>query len=116
MPRKPVRTTHQKMDAACGIVLPSRHVTSTNRCRPAVVISYLIASFAALLSAFTYAEFAVDLRVAGGAYVYANLVFGELTGWCASLHAASEAQVFRFNSKMSPWSFVCIHHQTWIRF
>lgn len=59
--------------------------TAAHVCRPAVVISYMIASFAALLSAFNYAEFAVDLRVAGGAYVYANLVFGELTGWYASL-------------------------------
>ena len=64
-------------------------MTSRDRCRPAVVMSYIIASFAALLSAFTYAEFAVDLRVAGGAYVYANLVFGELTGWCASFRIAT---------------------------
>ena len=70
-------------------VLSGRHVTSRDKCRPAVVMSYLIASFAALLSAFTYAEFAVDLRVAGGAYVYANLVFGELTGWCASFCIAT---------------------------
>jgi amino acid transporter len=47
------------------------------------VLSYIVASFAAVLSAFCYTEFAVDMPVAGGAFVYINLVFGEFIGWCA---------------------------------
>ena len=55
----------------------------TSSCRPAVVLSYLLASFAAILAAFCYIEFAVDMPVAGGAFVFINYVFGEFIGWCA---------------------------------
>ena len=48
-----------------------------------MVLSYIVASAAAILSAFCYTEFAVDMPVAGGAFVYVNTVFGELIGWCA---------------------------------
>ena len=47
------------------------------------MLSYLISAFAALLSALSYTEFVVDLPIAGGAYNYISLVFGELTAWCA---------------------------------
>ena len=63
-------------------------------CRPAVVVSYLLASFAAILSAFCYTEFAVDLPVAGGSLVFVNITFGELPAWCAipvPLHALRPA-------------------------
>jgi hypothetical protein len=63
-------------------VLPWGHHAAAF-CRPAVVLSYIVASVAAILSAFCYTEFAVDLPVAGGAFVYVNSVFGELIGWCA---------------------------------
>ena len=46
-----------------------------------MVLSYIVASAAAILSAFCYTEFAVDMPVAGGAFVYVNTVFGELVGW-----------------------------------
>lgn len=44
---------------------------------PAVVISYAIAGLCALLSAFCYTEFAVDMPVAGGAFSYLRVTFGE---------------------------------------
>ncbi|KAG8390802.1 hypothetical protein BUALT_Bualt01G0121400 [Buddleja alternifolia] len=44
---------------------------------PAVVISYAIAGLCALLSAFCYTEFAVDMPVAGGAFSYIRVTFGE---------------------------------------
>ncbi|KAL0401423.1 UNVERIFIED_CONTAM: Cationic amino acid transporter 7, chloroplastic [Sesamum latifolium] len=44
---------------------------------PAVVLSYAIAGVCALLSAFCYTEFAVDMPVAGGAFSYIRVTFGE---------------------------------------
>ena len=45
---------------------------------PGVVVSYAIAGLCALLSAFCYTEFAVDMPVAGGAFSYLRVTFGEL--------------------------------------
>lgn len=45
---------------------------------PAVILSYAIAGLCALLSAFCYTEFAVDMPVAGGAFSYIRVTFGEL--------------------------------------
>lgn len=47
---------------------------------PAVVLSYAIAGLCALLSAFCYTEFAVDMPVAGGAFSYLRVTFGERRG------------------------------------
>ncbi|CAK9150764.1 unnamed protein product [Ilex paraguariensis] len=44
---------------------------------PSVVLSYAIAGLCALLSAFCYTEFAVDMPVAGGAFSYIRVTFGE---------------------------------------
>jgi len=44
---------------------------------PAVVLSYLVAGISALLSAFCYTEFAVEMPVAGGAFSYLQITFGE---------------------------------------
>jgi hypothetical protein len=43
---------------------------------PGVVVSYAIAGLCALLSAFCYTEFAVDMPVAGGAFSYLRVTFG----------------------------------------
>lgn len=43
---------------------------------PAVVLSYAIAGLCALLSAFCYTEFSVDMPVAGGAFSYIRVTFG----------------------------------------
>ena len=48
---------------------------------PAVTISFLLAAFSGLLSAFCYAEFATRVPVAGSAYSYAYVCFGELVAW-----------------------------------
>lgn len=47
---------------------------------PGVVVSYAIAGLCALLSAFCYTEFAVDMPVAGGAFSYLRVTFGKLLG------------------------------------
>jgi amino acid transporter len=41
------------------------------------VLSYLVAGISALLSAFCYTEFAVEMPVAGGAFSYLQITFGE---------------------------------------
>lgn len=48
---------------------------------PAVVVSYAVAGLCALLSAFCYTEFAVAMPVAGGAFSYLHVTFGELAAF-----------------------------------
>ncbi|XAR64933.1 hypothetical protein NMG60_11008834 [Bertholletia excelsa] len=48
---------------------------------PAVVLSYAIAGLCALLSALCYTEFAVDMPVAGGAFSYIRITFGEFAAF-----------------------------------
>jgi len=57
-----------------------------------VVVSYLVAALAALLSGLAYTEFVVDQPVAGGAFNMVSGVFGELAGWCrppSTVHAGA---------------------------
>ena len=44
---------------------------------PSLVVSYVIAGLCTLLSAFCYTEFTVDMPVAGGAFSYLRVIFGE---------------------------------------
>jgi APA family basic amino acid/polyamine antiporter len=48
---------------------------------PGVTLSFILAALVCMLSAMCYAEFASDFPVAGSAYSYGNLVYGELIGW-----------------------------------
>eukprot|EP00878_Enallax_costatus_P045976 GHUV01055531.1.p1 GENE.GHUV01055531.1~~GHUV01055531.1.p1 ORF type:complete len:199 (-),score=19.19 GHUV01055531.1:545-1099(-) len=48
---------------------------------PAVILSYLVAGFSALLSSLCYAEFSANMPLAGGAYSYISAVFGEYLAW-----------------------------------
>ncbi|KAG9452532.1 hypothetical protein H6P81_005436 [Aristolochia fimbriata] len=47
---------------------------------PAVFISYILAGVAALLSSLCYTEFSVEIPVAGGAFSYLRITFGEFVG------------------------------------
>lgn len=53
-------------------------VAAHDKAGPAVVVSYLLASGASFLAALCYTEFAVELPVAGSAYNYVAVTFGEL--------------------------------------
>ncbi len=57
------------------------------------MVSYAIAALAALLSGLAYAEFAVDLPVAGGATTCILLTFGELASWYLFLEASLRGDV-----------------------
>ncbi|KAJ9545897.1 hypothetical protein OSB04_025604, partial [Centaurea solstitialis] len=54
---------------------------SHDKAGPAVIVSYAIAGLCALLSAFCYTEFAVHMPVAGGAFSYIRVTFGEFTAF-----------------------------------
>ncbi|NKX49373.1 amino acid permease, partial [Arthrobacter deserti] len=59
---------------------------------PAIFISFLVAGFAALLSALSYAEMAGAVPVSGSGYSYAYATMGEgiawTCGWCLVLEYA----------------------------
>ncbi|XP_057820411.1 cationic amino acid transporter 6, chloroplastic-like [Cryptomeria japonica] len=57
---------------------------------PAVVLSYIVAGVSALLSAFCYTEFAVEMPVAGGAFSYLRITFGEFAGYFAGANLVLE--------------------------
>ncbi|XP_031124417.1 cationic amino acid transporter 6, chloroplastic-like [Ipomoea triloba] len=50
---------------------------------PAVFISYIVAGLSALLSSLCYTEFSVEVPVAGGAFSYLRITFGEFVGYFA---------------------------------
>lgn len=57
---------------------------------PGVVVSYAIAGLCALLSAFCYIEFAVDMPVAGGAFSYLRVTFGEFAAFLTGANLIME--------------------------
>ncbi|CAN8257146.1 unnamed protein product [Cochlearia groenlandica] len=87
---------------------------------PSVVVSYAIAGLCALLSAFCYTEFAVHLPVAGGAFSYIRITFGEFPAFFTGAnlimdYVMSNAAVSRgftaylgtaFGISTSKWRFV----------
>ncbi|CAI2644799.1 putative amino acid permease YhdG [Apilactobacillus kunkeei] len=48
---------------------------------PGIILSFVIATIVCSLCAMCYAEFASSLPVAGSAYTFGNVIFGEITGW-----------------------------------
>ncbi|PKI53540.1 hypothetical protein CRG98_026085 [Punica granatum] len=57
---------------------------------PSVFISYLIAAVSALLSSLCYTEFSVQVPVAGGAFSYLRVTFGEFVGYFAGANILME--------------------------
>lgn len=48
---------------------------------PAIILSFVVAAIVCSLAAMCYAEFSSALPVAGSAYSFGNVVFGEVVGW-----------------------------------
>lgn len=55
-----------------------------NDAGPAVVVSYAISGFAALLSVLCYTEFSVELPVAGGSFAYLRVELGDFVAYIAA--------------------------------
>lgn len=68
-------------------VFVSTGAAAANLAGPAVVISFVVGGVSSLLSALVYAEFAAEYPIAGGAFNYISLTFGELAAWCAARRA-----------------------------
>ncbi len=60
-------------------ILPGTAAATT--AGPGIIVSFVIAAIVCSTSAMCYAEFASALPVAGSAYSYGNLVYGEVIGW-----------------------------------
>ncbi len=56
-------------------------LVAANNAGPAVTISFIIAGLGCIFAALCYAEFASMLPVAGSAYTYSYVSFGEFTAW-----------------------------------
>ncbi|KAL9368876.1 hypothetical protein Peur_040075 [Populus x canadensis] len=57
---------------------------------PSVFISYIIAGISALFSSLCYTEFSVQIPVAGGAFSYLRVTFGEFIGYFAGANILME--------------------------
>ncbi|KRM69906.1 amino acid permease [Apilactobacillus ozensis DSM 23829 = JCM 17196] len=60
-------------------ILPG--TVSAQHTGPGIIISFILATLVCSTSALCYAEFSSALPIAGSAYSYGSVVFGELTGW-----------------------------------
>ncbi|KAI4390171.1 hypothetical protein MLD38_002310 [Melastoma candidum] len=60
---------------------------------PAIVLSYAISGLSALLSAFCYTEFAVDIPVAGGSFSFLRIELGDFVAFIAAGNILLEAIV-----------------------
>ncbi|WP_283679408.1 amino acid permease [Lentilactobacillus sp. Marseille-Q4993] len=63
-----------------GIFILPGTVAAT-KAGPGIIVSFILAAIICSTAAMCYAEFASALPVAGSAYSYGNLVFGEIIGW-----------------------------------
>eukprot|EP01135_Chromosphaera_perkinsii_P005674 Nk52_evm6s358 gene=Nk52_evmTU6s358 len=65
-------------------------VISRDEAGPSVVLSFLIAGVAALLSGLCYAEFSARFPVSGSAYTYVYASLGEALGWMVGFNILGE--------------------------
>ncbi|XVE65197.1 hypothetical protein DITRI_Ditri07aG0161700 [Diplodiscus trichospermus] len=72
-----------------GVFVTSGPVARNNS-GPSVFISYIIAGISALLSSLCYTEFSVQIPVAGGAFSYLRVTFGEFVGYFAGANILME--------------------------
>ncbi|WOG81299.1 hypothetical protein DCAR_0100445 [Daucus carota subsp. sativus] len=72
-----------------GVFVTTGRVARSNS-GPSVFISYIIAGISALLSSLCYTEFSVQIPVAGGAFSYLRVTFGEFVGYFAGANILME--------------------------
>ncbi|TYG92433.1 hypothetical protein ES288_A11G030900v1 [Gossypium darwinii] len=72
-----------------GVFVTTGNV-ARNTTGPSVFISYIVAGISALLSSLCYTEFSVQIPVAGGAFSYLRVTFGEFVGYFAGANILME--------------------------
>ncbi|KAG5540305.1 hypothetical protein RHGRI_020515 [Rhododendron griersonianum] len=72
-----------------GVFVTAGHV-ALNISGPSVFISFVIAGVSALLSSLCYTEFSIEIPVAGGAFSYLRVTFGEFVGYFAGANILME--------------------------
>ena len=60
---------------------------------PAVVVSYVLASLTSMITGLCYTEFAVETPVAGSAYNFVSMSFGEFAGYLCGCNLALELTI-----------------------
>nr|DAD18312.1 TPA_asm: hypothetical protein HUJ06_019775 [Nelumbo nucifera] len=85
---------------------------------PAVFISYIIAGVSALLSSLCYTEFSIQIPVAGGAFSYLRITFGEFVGYFAGAnilmeYVLSNAAVARSFTAYLSCTVGAVHPDSW---
>ncbi|KAF9610870.1 hypothetical protein IFM89_025332 [Coptis chinensis] len=70
---------------------------------PAVVLSFAVSGFAALLSVFCYTEFAVDIPVAGGSFAYIRVELGDFVAFVAAGNILFEYVVYHVVHLLLLW-------------
>ncbi|KAM0882293.1 hypothetical protein ACQ4PT_032399 [Festuca glaucescens] len=63
---------------------------SRDHAGPAVVLSYVVAGVSAMLSVLCYAEFAVEIPVAGGSFAYLRVELGDVAAFVAAANLILE--------------------------
>ena len=63
-----------------GIFILPGTVAAT-KAGPRIILSFVLAAIVCAVAAMCYAEFASVLPIAGSAYSYGNIVYGEMIGW-----------------------------------
>ncbi|KAJ4950293.1 hypothetical protein NE237_027125 [Protea cynaroides] len=100
-----------------GVFVTTGHVAH-NKSGPAVFMSYIIAGLSALLSSLCYTEFSIDIPVAGGAFSYLRVTFGEFVGYFAGAnilmeYVLSNAAVARSFTEYLSSTFGVIDPNSW---
>ncbi|KAF3448237.1 hypothetical protein FNV43_RR08950 [Rhamnella rubrinervis] len=75
---------------------------------PSVFISYIIAAISALLSSLCYTEFSVQIPVAGGAFSYLRLTFGEFMGYFAGANLLMEYVLSNAGAARTFTDYLCV--------
>ncbi|XP_042512891.1 cationic amino acid transporter 6, chloroplastic-like [Macadamia integrifolia] len=93
-------------------------IVARNISGPAVFVSYIIAGFSALLSSLCYTEFSIEIPVAGGAFSYLRVTFGEFVGYFAGAnilmeYVLSNAAVARSFTEYLSSTFGAIDKNSW---
>ena len=78
----PVQLTALGVGAIIGTgIFVMTGVAAHDKTGPALILSFLVAGIACILTALCYAEFASMVPIAGSAYTYAYATLGELFAW-----------------------------------